>query len=324
MKSRKILNVYKFFFLIRFVEERIAKEYTKWKMRCPTHLSVGQEMVSACISQIFSKSDNAVSSHRSHAHYIGKGGSLRALLCELYGKKNGCSNGLGGSMHLIDLKCNFQGSTAIVGNSIPVGVGQALAAKIFNHKNLSLIFFGDAGIETGVFYESVNFSILHNLPCIYICENNFYSVYTDLTSRQLTKPTISKRVEGLGIKSLRIDSSNWLKVFKTLVFAKMYVKTKKKPIFLEFLTYRKYEHVGPFLDDNLGYRPKKEILRWQRKDPLKKIKKYIINRKICSGANISKIEKNILNKINKDFLFAQNSKFPNKNDYKKYLFKKIL
>ena len=123
--------------------------------------------------------------------------------------------------------------------------------KIYKKRNVSLIFFGDAGVETGVFYESLNFAILKNLPTIFICENNFYSVYTPLNQRQITNVNISKRVSGLGIKTIRVDTYNWKKVIKTLEMARKFVSNKKKPIFLEFLTDRKYEHVGHLKDDHL-------------------------------------------------------------------------
>ena len=138
---KKFLNIYKNFLLIRLTDEKIAKKYNEWKMRCPTHLSVGQEMVSACLSEIFRKTDVAVSSHRAHAHYIGKGGNLKKMIAEIYGKSTGCSKGKGGSMHLMDPKCNFLGSTAIVGNSIPVGVGHALNLKINKKKKCIINFF---------------------------------------------------------------------------------------------------------------------------------------------------------------------------------------
>ena len=172
-----------------------------------------------------------MSSHRAHAHYLGKGGNLNQMIAEIYGKKTGCSKGKGGSMHLIDKKCGFLGSTAIVGNSIPVGVGHALNFKINRKKNVSLIFFGDAGVETGVFYESLNFAVLKNLPSIFICENNFYSVYTPLNQRQITNMNISKRISGLGIKAIRVDTYDWKKVIKTLEIARKYVTEKKNQYF---------------------------------------------------------------------------------------------
>ena len=317
---KKILNIYKKFLLIRYTDEEIARKYGEWKMRCPTHLSVGQEMVSACLEECFKKKDAAVSSHRAHAHYLGKGGNLNRMIAEIYGKETGCSKGKGGSMHLIDTKCGFLGSTAIVGNSIPVGVGHALNFKINKKKNISLIFFGDAGIETGIFYESLNFAILKNLPSIFICENNFYSVYTPLNQRQSTKLNISKRISGLGIKTIRVDSFNWKKVIKTLEYSRKFVNEKKQPIFLEFLTYRKYEHVGHLKDDHLKYRSQKEIKYWKGRDPLILIHKYLLKNRI-KQSSIDKINKEVMLKIKKAFRFAENSKFPNPNDYKLHIFK---
>lgn len=320
---RKIKNIYKNFLLIRLVDEMIAKKYTEWKMRCPTHLSVGQEMVSACIKEIFKKNDVAVSSHRAHAHYIGKGGNLKKMIAEIYGKDTGCSKGKGGSMHLIDLKSNFLGSTAIVGNSIPVGVGHALNLKLNNKKNVSLIFFGDAAIETGVFYESLNFSILKNLPSVFICENNFYSVYTPLKERQTLDRNISERISGLGIKTLRINTYEWKKVIKALKFARKYVIDKKKPIFMEFLTYRKYEHVGYLKDDHLKYRSKKEINFWKKKDPLNQIYKYLKKNKVNDNI-LSKYLNEVESQIVEAFDFAEKSKYPKTQDYQKQVYKRIL
>src|SRR3990172_8211928 len=149
---------------IRRVEEEIAARYAEWKMRCPTHLSIGQEAVAAAVGSVLQRDDFAVSGHRAHAHYLGKGGNLRAMIAELYGKATGCSRGRGGSMHLIDLAVGFEGSTAIVSNSIPVGVGLALAAKLKETGQISCVFFGDGAVEEGVFYESVNFAAVKKLP----------------------------------------------------------------------------------------------------------------------------------------------------------------
>lgn len=151
----------------RSIEEEIAKRYHEGRMRCPTHLSVGQEAVPAAFSQLVQKKDFAVSSHRGHAHYLAKGGNLKSMIAEIYGKKTGCSKGKGGSMHLIDLSVNFMGTSAIVGNSIPIGVGLGLSAKIKKTKQISFIFFGDGAIEEGVFYESINFATVKKTSCYF-------------------------------------------------------------------------------------------------------------------------------------------------------------
>ena len=155
---------------IRLIEEAIAERYPEQKMRTPTHLSIGQEAVPAAISQCLNKTDYAVSTHRGHAHYFGKGGDLNAMIAELHGKVTGCSRGRGGSMHLIDESVGFMGSTAIVGNTIPIGIGLGLSAKLDAKGQISCIFLGDGAIEEGVFFESLNIAVVQKLPVMFICE----------------------------------------------------------------------------------------------------------------------------------------------------------
>ena len=191
--------------LIRTVEETIAEKYDQQNMRCPTHLSTGQEAVSAAVGMALQKKDLVVSTHRSHGHYLGKGGNIPRMIAEIYGKEGGCSKGKGGSMHLIDLSVGFMGSTAIVGNSIPIGAGLGLAMQLDKSNNISCIFIGDGAIEEGVFAETVNFCAQRDLPVLFLCENNFYSVYSPLTVRQPKNRPIHKMVEAMGIKSFKGD-----------------------------------------------------------------------------------------------------------------------
>ena len=260
---------------IRSVEEEISKRYSEGKMRCPTHLSIGQEAVPSAFSQIAKKNDFAVSSHRGHAHYLAKGGNLKSMLAEIYGKKTGCSGGKGGSMHLIDLAVNFMGTSAIVGNSIPVGVGLGMSAKIKNTKQVSFIFFGDGAIEEGVFYESINFAIVKKLPVVFICENNLYSVYSPLSVRQPKGRSIFKMVEAMGSKVMQCDGNDVIKVYKILEKAANETRKGRGPYFLEFFTYRWLEHCGPNFDNDIGYRTEKEFLKWKKKEPIKRLVKKL-------------------------------------------------
>ena len=158
------LELFKSMLRIRMVEESIAEKYSEGKMRCPTHLSIGQEAIATGVCSALEKKDLVLSTHRAHAHYLAKGGSLKSMIAEIYGKVTGCSMGMGGSMHLIDKRAGFMGSTAIVGNTIPVAVGLALSIKLKRRKNISCVFFGDGAVEEGVFYEAVNFAIVKNFP----------------------------------------------------------------------------------------------------------------------------------------------------------------
>src|SRR5476649_1203872 len=149
---------------IRSVEETIAERYREGKMRCPTHLCTGQEAVSAAVGMALRPDDFAVSTHRAHGHYLGKGGDLKRMMAEIHGKSTGCSAGKGGSMHLVDRSVGFMGSTAIVGNTVPVGVGLGLSIQLHGTDQVSTVFLGEAVVEEGVFFESVNFAVLRGLP----------------------------------------------------------------------------------------------------------------------------------------------------------------
>ena len=295
---------------IRLVEEEIALRYKQEKMRCPVHLSIGQEEIPAVISQSLDKNDYMVSTHRGHAHYLSKGGDLKKMIAELYGKESGCSKGKGGSMHLIDLNVNFMGTSAIVGNSIPVGVGLGLSLKIQNKKNISVIFMGDGAIEEGVFYESVNFAILKNLPVLFICENNFYSVYSPLLVRQPKNRKIYSMVKAMGISSESGKNKDILEKQNLINKAIDYIRNGNGPYFLEFFSYRWREHCGPNYDNDIGYRSKKEFLSWKSKDPLRALEKELLLFNKEMKKKIISIQEDIINEINIAFNYAENSKFP--------------
>ena len=294
---------------IRLVEESIANKYSEQKMRCPTHLSIGQEAIAVGVCANLTSQDQVLSTHRAHAHYLAKGGCLNSMMAEIYGKASGCSKGMGGSMHLIDTSVGFMGSTAIVGNTIPVAVGLALEKKLTRKKSIAYVFFGDGATEEGAFYESVNFAIIHSLPILFICENNLYSVYSGLEVRQPVDRKIYKMVTAMGISAQHGNGNDVEEVARKVKQAKTMILKSGGPQFLEFDTYRWREHCGPNFDNNIGYREESEFLKWKKKDPLKNFysensQKYI-DRKIDT----------ISQEIDDAHQFADNSKFPTLQEY---------
>ena len=295
---------------IRMTEEAIAERYTENKMRCPTHLSIGQEAISVGVCSNLTKNDFVLSTHRAHAHYLAKGGDLKRMIAELYGKKTGCSKGMGGSMHLIDKSVGFMGSTAIVGNTIPVAVGLGLSLKLKKEDGLSCVFFGDGAIEEGAFYESINYAVVHKLPVLFICENNLYSVYSGLTVRQPQGRKIYEMVDAMGIQTDHGYGNDVEEVQKKVSNAKDKIFGGQGPQFIEFNTYRWREHCGPNYDNDIGYRSEAEYLEWKEKDPLKDI-----------NINLSKEQLDIETKKNKNeiddaFSYAEDSDFPDYEDFK--------
>ena len=305
---------------IRIVEEIISKEYKKNRMRCPTHLSIGQEVVAATAGNLSIKKDYFISYHRSHAHYLSKGGDVKKFIHELHGLNTGCSKGLGGSMHLVDLKKNFYGSTAIVSSSIPVGIGLALSKKLSNEKGFVFIFIGDASIEEGVFFESLNYVILKNLPVIFICENNSYSVYTHIVDRQPPKRKIHKLISAFGIKTAFANQSRVISMISTLKKTIEYSRKYKKPSFIEIKNFRYLEHCGPNYDDHLNYRNKQDLYFWKKNDALNILENYILRNR-TSKFNIENMKNNFSIKIKKIFEKIYNNKKSNKINLKKFVLK---
>lgn len=295
---------------IRLIEEAIGTKYSEWKMRCPVHLSIGQEGVAATVGFLLHRDDYAVSGHRAHAHYLGKGGSLKRMIAEIYGKKTGCSAGKGGSMHLIDQSVGFMGSTAIVGGTIPIGVGLAYAIRLKKTQQISCIFLGDGAIEEGVFYEAANFAVLKNLPVLFICENNFYSVYSPLSVRQPEGRQICDVAKGIGLESHTGDGNKSEDLLRLTSQAVTRVREASGPQFLEFTTYRWREHCGPNFDNHIGYRSETEFLDWKVKDPIKVLEEKL---KI-SNEEIQLIEDRIKMEIEEAFRFAEESPFPEPKD----------
>jgi len=294
---------------IRLVEESIANKYSEQKMRCPTHLSIGQEAIAVGVCSNLTNEDQVLSTHRAHAHYLAKGGCLNSMLAEIYGKVTGCSKGMGGSMHLIDESVGFMGSTAIVGNTIPVAVGLALEKKLNCKKSIACVFFGDGATEEGAFYESVNFAIIHSLPILFICENNLYSVYSGLEVRQPMDRKIYKMVRAMGISAQHANGNDVEEVARKVKDAKTMILKSGGPQFLEFDTYRWREHCGPNFDNNIGYREESEFLKWKKKDPLKNF--YSENSQKYIDSKIDKISQ----EIDDAHQFADDSKFPTLQEY---------
>ena len=299
---------------IRFLEETIANRYSEQKMRCPTHLSIGQEAVAAGVCLALNRDDQVFGTHRSHAHYIAKGGNIKAMIAEIYGKATGCSSGKGGSMHLVDLSVGFMGSTAIVGGTIPVGVGAALANRLHQNSRACCVFFGDAAVEEGVFHESVNFAVLRKLPVLFVCENNLYSVYSPLKVRQPEGREIWKLAAAYDMRSAHGDGNDVLEVFVKTKTALEHIHRGDGPYFLEFSTYRWREHCGPDFDNELGYRMEKEYLSWKERDAIVLLEAQLLAKDAISQTGIQDMEKAIKTQVDEAFDFAENSPFPHSEE----------
>jgi len=298
---------------VRRVEETIAQLYSEQEMRCPVHLCIGQEAIPVGVCENLKFNDVIFCSHRSHGYYIAKGGSIKQLMAELYGKMDGCTKGKGGSQHLAAPQIGFLGASAIVAGTIPIAVGAALAFKLKRERRVSVVDFGDGAVDEGVFYESLNFAALKNLPVVFICQNNSYATHAHQKLRQ-ANIKIFQKAKAFGIFTIRVDGNDVLEVFKAAREAIRLVRLGKGPVFIEGITYRCLEHVGPNYDYKLGYRSKKELDKWLKRCPLKRLKKILLNRRLIKKKEIEKKELEISYEIKKAVLFAKKSPFPSSKE----------
>ena len=305
---------------IRMVEKKIAELYHEQEIRCPVHLSIGQEAIAVGVCQNLNRKDKIVTAHRSHAHYLAKGGSLKKMISELYGKYSGCAKGLGGSMHLVDFSVGVYAAVPIVGSTLPIGTGIAWANKLKRNKNIVVAFFGDGATEEGVFLESLDFSALHDLPIIFVCENNEYSVYSHISKRQSKKRSITKIANSLGIKSINLNGNSVDKVFSITNKIVKYVKKFSEPYLIELKTFRNIEHCGPNEDDDLNYRKKNYLNVWKKRCPIRAYENYLDKRDLMTSKKKILIKKKKNKKINKKLKFNKKDKFPKKTLLKKYIY----
>ncbi len=320
IKKKNKIKLYYEMLRIRKTETTIAEKYKEWEMRCPVHLSIGQEAVAVGVCQNLKKKDEIVTAHRCHAHYLAKGGSLKSMISELYGKETGCAKGLGGSMHLIDLKAGVSAAVPIVGSTIPIGTGIAWANKIKKSGKIVVIFFGDGATEEGVFFESLDFAALHELPVLFVCENNEYSVYSHISKRQSKKRDITSISNSLGVKSFKINGNSIEEVFLKSKKVINEIRKNSKPHLIEFKTFRAVEHCGPNKDDHLNYRTKNYLKYWAKKCPISNYEKILKKNKSISNHQMFKINEKVERQISSAFNFAKKSKFPHKNLLKKFIY----
>ena len=295
---------YRSLYRIRRVEEEIARVYPTDKVKSPVHLSIGQEAVSVGVCAALQPQDIAFGTYRSHALYLAKGGDLRQMIAELYGKATGCAKGKGGSMHLIAPEAGMMGTSAVVGTTIANAVGYAYALKYRRQKAIVVSFFGDGAVDEGVFSESLNFASLKQLPIIFICENNSYAIHTHQRLRQ-PQLNICDRAKPYDIPAERIEDNDPFKIYERIDAASAQLRQRGGgPFFFECMTYRWKEHVGPSEDYHLGYRTPDEAKPWIDNDPLRQLAQLVADEKRAA------IEAEVEAEIKDAFDFAESSPFP--------------
>ena len=295
---------------IRRFEETIEKLFFKNLIGGSAHSCMGQEAVAVGICSALQAEDYIISTHRGHGHCIAKGGRPEKIMAEILGKEAGYCKGKGGSMHVSDMgTCNL-GANGIVGAGIPIASGAGLALQIKGGGKVVACFFGDGAANTGAFHEGINLAAIWKLPVLFVCENNCYAVSIPIC-RSFGIPNISLRADSYGIPGINVDGMDVLAVHEAARQAALRARSGEGPTLIECSTYR---FKGHFIGDPAQYRPAEELIQWQKKDPIERLRQVLVKRKILGKARIAAIEKEVSQKIQDAERFALDQPEPPAKD----------
>tara|TARA_Y100001934_G_C12377453_1_gene790043 strand:+ start:2626 stop:3570 length:945 start_codon:yes stop_codon:yes gene_type:complete len=307
-------HLYRQLYRIRRVEEEIIRLYPSDSIKSPVHLSIGQESVAVGVCSALEESDIVFGTYRGHALYLAKGGDLKSMMAELYGKSGGSARGKAGSMHLVDTAVGMMGTSAIVATTIPQAVGYALAVQMRGEKTAVVVFFGDGATDEGVYAESLNFAALKKLPILFVCENNGYAIYSSVESR-MPDANFCERAESYRIPAVRIVSGVTQEIGTAAASAINKIRNTEGPQFMECLTARWRDHVGPDEDRIWKYRSDEELDDWIKRDDLAAIGGSL------EPANRSNIEAAVETEIAEAIAFAEASPFPGDEELLDHVFR---
>lgn len=254
MNSDVLIEAFRRMTRIRLAEQIIAEDFCTNKVFSFLHLYVGQEAVATGVCLAIDKEDRVFGNHRSHGHYIAKGGDLYRMFCEIYGRVSGCCKGKGGSMHMLDRRVGFMGSTPILGSVAPIASGSAFEQKARGSDKITVAFFGDGASEEGVVYESINMAAVMKLPVIFVIENNLYSVSSDASVRRSEKFSAGKVYGGLGAGFFSTNGNSFVTMYQATRSARKWIEDGLGPAVIEARVFRHMAHSGPIYDDAAGYR----------------------------------------------------------------------
>ncbi len=305
---------------IRAAEERLGRMVEDGEIVCPVHLAVGQEAVPVGVSHHLNRDDRIFGAHRSHGHYLALGGDVYRLIAEALGRADGCSGGMGGSMHLYAPEVGFIGSVPIVAATVPIAVGAALAAKKDGNGAVAIAYFGDGAVEEGAVHESLNLASHMKLPVLFVCENNLYASHMDIAQRQPNDRT-ARFAEAAGIDALVIDGNS---VTDVAAAAGRLIEAARRgdgPGYLEAVTYRWCGHVGPDENVDVGLRrSRSELEAWKARDPVSRLAAAMTRRGDIADPEIERLRKSVRAHVDAAARRAREAPYPDDNALLDYVY----
>ncbi|HJV67114.1 MAG TPA: pyruvate dehydrogenase (acetyl-transferring) E1 component subunit alpha [Geomonas sp.] len=302
----ELVKLYEQMVLCRDFEESCAEQYAKGHITGFLHLYSGQEAVAVGCTAGLHKDDYILSAYRDHAQAIVRGVDPKLVMAELFGKATGLCKGKGGSMHLFSPEHNFMGGYAIVGGQFPIAVGLAWASHLKEEDRITACFFGDGSMNQGTFHESLNWARLWELPILFICENNFYGIGTEV-HRASAQAALHRRTCGYDIPSEKVDGMDMIAMYQATKRAAAWVRERQRPYFIEAVTYR---FRGHSMSDPAKYRSSTEQEMWKSRDPIPNLSRRLIEEGIASEAQLQEIAKRCAARVEESVAFAAQSPWP--------------
>jgi pyruvate dehydrogenase E1 component alpha subunit len=305
--KEKYLDMHRTMVKIRGFETNVERLFSQGKIPGFVHLYIGEEAIATGVCAALREDDYITSTHRGHGHCVAKGGNLREMFAEIYGKRTGYCKGKGGSMHICAVEKGILGANGIVGGGLTLANGAAFSAQYRETDQVTACFFGDGATNNATFHEGINLAATWNLPVIFVCENNQFGMSVPQKVHQKIVD-ISIRAQAYGIPGVTVDGNNVMAVFETAAEAVNRARKSGGPTLIECKTYR---HKGHFQGDPDIYRDKEEVKKWiNERDPIRNYREFLVESKICSEKDLEAIDQEVEAEITDAIRFAEESPFP--------------
>ncbi|HPP37323.1 MAG TPA: pyruvate dehydrogenase (acetyl-transferring) E1 component subunit alpha [Thermosynergistes sp.] len=306
IEKEKLLWMYRNMVTIRLFEERVAENFAAGKIYGFVHLYVGEEATATGVCANLRKDDYITSTHRGHGHLISKGGDLKLMMAELFGRKTGYCKGKGGSMHIADVELGILGANGIVGGGFPIATGAGLTAKYNGTDQVAVCFFGDGASNQGTFHEALNLASIWKLPVVFVNENNMYGISMS-QKKSMNVPDVAARAAAYNVPGVVVDGNDVLAVYEAAGEAIKRARSGEGPTLLECKTYR---YRGHFEGDPTVYRPKEEVEEWKKRDPIPRFENELAKMGILAPDQAQTIKAEISKLIDEAVKFAEESPWP--------------
>ncbi|QWV95522.1 pyruvate dehydrogenase (acetyl-transferring) E1 component subunit alpha [Geomonas oryzisoli] len=306
LSEEELIGFYEQMVLCREFEESCAEQYSKGHITGFLHLYTGQEAVAVGCTAGLQQKDYILSAYRDHAQAIVRGADPKKVMAELFGKATGLCKGKGGSMHLFAPQLNFMGGYAIVGGQFPIATGLAWGSQLLEEDRVTACFFGDGSMNQGTFHESLNWARLWDLPVLFVCENNFYGIGTEV-HRASAQAALHRRTCGYDIPSEKVDGMDVIAMYQATKRAAEWVRERQRPYFIEAVTYR---FRGHSMSDPAKYRSSSETDVWKSRDPIPNLSRRLLEEGIATQERLDEIAKRCLAQVEESVRFAEESPWP--------------